>query len=269
MSDAQEMISYSQGETIYYVKVNSFKHKMCQWEFGKVIPLKIFQFDGIKLRMKIFPNGSRKELEHNVSVFLQNLSDVNVDVLLDISFGNKFSLKDRMINVKANAAGFGFGKFYGHNTLRFCDSFEDENFEITLTLKKLWKELTEDDVENRQESSLSKIEQRLDNLEVSMRKLSMQEPTLGKTPDIPYPECPICLENITQDSRIMQCSAGHLICGGCHDQLEVKICPSCKKSIMGRCHGMESYLKSLFPQKKKPATNNNDRVYQCYGAGMH
>ena len=102
-----------------------------------------------------------------------------------------------------------------------------------------------------------------------MRNLTMRDNTSNSGFKIPYLECLICFEDITQDSRIMQCSAGHLICGGCHDQLEVKICPSCKKSIMGRCHGMESYLKSLFPQKKKPATNNNDCVYQCYGAGMH
>ena len=63
---------------------------------------------------------------------------------------------------------------------------------------------------------------------------------------IQYPECPICLEDMTHETRIMQCYGGHPMCGVCHDKLETKICPSCKKGMIGRMHGMEKYLRTLF-----------------------
>ena len=142
-------------------------------------------------------------------------------------------------------------------------------------MKKLWKEYKEDAVDSNVIQTLTRLDSKMDNknkelqqrlekLERSMESLQLQGRIPDTKPKIPYPECPVCLDDMTQDSRIMQCSAGHLICGGCHDRLEAKRCPSCKKPIIGRCHGIESYLRSLFPEKKRPTNNNNDRVYLCY-----
>ena len=61
-----------------------------------------------------------------------------------------------------------------------------------------------------------------------------------------YPECPICLEDMTHETRIMQCYSGHPMCGVCHNKLKTKLCPTCKMGMIGRNHGMESYLRTLF-----------------------
>ena len=44
--EAQEMVSYSQGETSYKVKVKSFKQKMMTMRNGKRVKLKIFVAEG-------------------------------------------------------------------------------------------------------------------------------------------------------------------------------------------------------------------------------
>ena len=67
---------------------------------------------------------------------------------------------------------------------------------------------------------------------------------------LPYPECPICLDNMTHETKIMQCGLGHLLCQKCCDRLDSRNCPTCKGAITGRCHGMESYLNTLFNNDK-------------------
>lgn len=281
MGIAQEMISYSQGQTSYKVKVKSFKHKMLNWNSGRVIRLKSFKVDGIRLQMLVYPNGNSLEAQDYVSIYIYNLTDFGITILLDLYLGDqKFIDRTFAMSKKTNR---GYPKFF-HHSYRNMQEDDDESFEITLTVKRLYREVLADDVEghdviqsidrmekklsSRIESNYDEMKQKIEKLEKNMKNLTMRENAnvTNGGPKIPYPECPICLEDITQNSRIMQCSAGHLICGGCHDQLVGKFCPSCKKPIIGRCHGMETYLRSLFPEKKKPATNNNDRVYQCYGA---
>lgn len=273
MSIAQEMLSYSQGQTSYKVRVKSFKHKMNTWKKGRFISLKRFKVDGISLQMTIYPNGM--EEEYYVSIYINNLSEFDITMVLSLSMGDE-KVDDPNFPVE-KFDSWGFPNFYVHSD-RNMRKHKDEDFEITLTVKKLYKEVLGENVdsnivtqsldrmERKFSSSNDEMKKRLANLENSMKSLTVRDNTSNGGPEIPYPECPICLEDITQNSRIMQCSAGHLICGGCHDKLVGNFCPSCKKPIIGRCHGMETYLRSLFPEKKKPATNNNDRVYQCYGA---
>ena len=103
-----------------------------------------------------------------------------------------------------------------------------------------------------------RVEKRLESLEKAVKNLVDKNESLeravknlvdnvgeGAKPTQKYPECPVCLEDIIQDTRIMMCPAGHLLCGGCHDKMEDKICPSCQKLIIGRCHGMETYLRDM------------------------
>jgi len=286
MGIAQEMISYSQGQTNYKVRVKSFKHKMNTWKSGRVIRLKSFKVDGIRLLMSVYPNGNSREVEDSVSIFIHNLSDYDISIVFDLCLADQ-EINESIFSIEKKE-NLGFPTFYSHSYRNMRED-DDEFFEITLTVKKLYKEVLVEDVDSnnvtqaleslldsmekklsfRVESNFKEMNQRLEKLETSMELLNIRDNASDDGPKIPYPDCPVCLEDITQDSRIMQCSAGHLICGGCHDKLGAKICPSCKKPIIGRCHGMESYLKSLFPEKKKLATNNNGRVYQCYGAGMH
>ena len=272
---AQEMVSFSQGETSYKAKVKSFKQKMMTMRKGQRVTLKTFEVEGIRLRMDLYPNGSSSDDPGYVSIYVKSFADVDVKLLLDIKIGDQEIVTDFVLYLKHNQNPCGFPEFYSHDNLYYSSEDEtDDDYEITLTVKKLWKEYKEDAVDGNVIQTLTRLDTkmvnnnkqllyRLEELERSMESLQLQGCIPDKKPQIPYPECPICLEDMTQDSRIMQCSAGHLICGGCHDRMEAKRCPSCKKPIIGRCHGMETYLRSLFPKKETPTTNN-DRVYLCY-----
>ena len=76
------------------------------------------------------------------------------------------------------------------------------------------------------------VEKRLESLEKAVKNLVNKNGSLeravknlvdnvgeGAKPTQKYPECPVCLEDMIQDTRIMMCPAGHLICGGCHDKM--------------------------------------------------
>ena len=93
--------------------------------------------------------------------------------------------------------------------------------------------------------NLRSVEKELESLGDSVKRLFSKKEKDSKA-NIPYPECPICLEDMTHETRIMQCYGGHPMCGVCHDKLEPKICPTCKMGMIGRMHGMESYLRTLF-----------------------
>jgi len=262
MGIAHEMLSHSEGQTSYRVRVFSFKQKMKNWKPGRVIHLKTFKVDGIKLRLDIYPNGNTSEEEDNVSIYIRNNSDVDIDILFDIQMGIKEIHNDEKMHLGAGASR-GWPEFYSHRRDYYDDDDDDEEFEITVTVKKLWKQVHGDCVFNNVSDNVQSVQKRLENVEKSLAKLdklgnleksvkSLIEKSEGvvatiQRPQIPYPECPICFNNMIQNTRIMQCSAGHLICGGCYDKLNPKICPTCKKGIIGRCHGMESYLRTLFP----------------------
>ena len=58
-----------------------------------------------------------------------------------------------------------------------------------------------------------------------LRRLNTSE---GK---MTYPECLICFKEMIQETRIMHCFNGHLICGCCHNRLPKtkKTCPYCRQ----------------------------------------
>ena len=86
-------------------------------------------------------------------------------------------------------------------------------------------------------------------------------------PPPPAPDCPICYEPMVPPTRIFQCGAGHLVCGGCrpkiqvfnlshHGKLEIYFsrfkqysfqeCPSkCGHPLGGPAVGMESYVAQI------------------------
>ena len=72
MGIAHEMISYSEGQTSYRVRVDSFKHKMKTWRAGRLIRLKTFKIDGLKLRLELYPNGETQEDVNHVSIYIKN-----------------------------------------------------------------------------------------------------------------------------------------------------------------------------------------------------
>ena len=60
MNIAREMISHSEVQTSYKVRVASFNQKMKTWEPGRVICSKYFNVEGVKLRIVLYPNGTSK-----------------------------------------------------------------------------------------------------------------------------------------------------------------------------------------------------------------
>jgi len=256
MSTATEKISFSQGLTSYRVKVQSFKHKMNTWKNGRRVFLKEFIVDGISLILELYPNGNIKENVKHVSLFIENRSGVDIDILFDLNIGEKVKYTDMNFSIEA-LSNWGYGKFYNHENEKIWNEEDDEygsddsDFEITLTVKKLWKQFHVNAVKSHESNKLKNVEQRLESLENSVKSLLAKneaghEEAPRKKMKLLYPECPICLENMTHETRIMQCYGGHPMCGVCHDKLETKICPSCKMGMIGRNHGMESYLRTLF-----------------------
>ena len=267
MSIVDEMISHIQGQTSYKVRVKSFKHKMKTWENGRAICLKRFNVDGVDLKLEINPNGDEAYggKEGHVSILIRNLSEVDISIKFDLALGKRGDeVKDCEANIKAGCIIF-FGQFFNHRKIRRSDN--DDDFAIKFTVKRLWKAFVNNsgmcNIEQRMESleksvkSLtsqvenSSTEQRMESLEQSVKSLMSKIENSSTTGNPPYPECPICLENMTHDTRIMQCGLGHLICQKCFDRLDYSSCPTCSKAITGRCHGMETYLKTLFDNNNK------------------
>ena len=48
-----------------------------------------------------------------------------------------------------------------------------------------------------------------------------KEEAINLNPPPPAPDCPICYEPMVPPTRIFQCGAGHLVCGGCKPKLQV------------------------------------------------
>ena len=257
MSIVDEKISHGQGQTSYKVMVKSFIEKMTTWKSGRVIQLKSFSVDGVKLRMKVYPNGFDGLCYGYVSVLIENLNDFEISLTYDFSFGSKVVEKDTTATFGPHAMK-GNPRFYCH-WMRGESPYPDgdKDFEITLIVKKVWKEFIDEDTDryicpvvqaiSTVQDTITELKKRMENLEKSVKTLQGSQ---GEPPR-PYPDCPICLENMTHETRIMQCGLGHLLCQKCFDRLDYSSCPTCSKAITGRCHGMETYLKTLFD-------NNNE-----------
>ena len=262
MGIVDEMISHSQGQTSYIVRVKSFIQKMNSWTPGRVLRLNSFSVEGVKLRLKVYPNGQDENCEGHVSLVIENVNDFKIKLHCDYSIGSKKGFVDVITLPFGPFSVRGERNFYDHRGTSFLE--EDKDLEITFTVKKVWKEFDDEDMVSHRPDpvtqSISTVKDTVTNLEKrineSMESVEKSMETLllshGGAPSQPrYPECPICLESMTHETRIMQCGLGHLLCQKCFDRLDYSSCPSCGKAITGRCHGMETYLKTLFD-------NNNE-----------
>ena len=120
----------------------------------------------------------------------------------------------------------------------------------------------EDGVNSNGSNNSQRVEKRLERLEVAVKNLVDLDGSLegamknlvdyvgeGAKPTQKYPECPVCLEDMIQDTRIMMCPAGHVICGGCHDKMEDKICPSCMMLIkIAGLFSLEQSFRQHYPE---------------------
>jgi len=263
MDVVDEMISHSQiSPTNYKARVKSFMQKMNTWRNGRVINLKSFSVDGVKLRMKVYPNGINEDSKGYVSVAIENMNDFKIRLNCGFSFsiGGKKEIVNEIWLFDPNGT-WGYSHLYHHSkhhSDRGLFTFQDEDVdcEITFTVRNVSKEVVEEEMDSHSlvkevKDTVTNLEKRMENLEKSVSALQLSQGGGPPRPQPRYPECPICLENMTHETRIMQCGLGHLLCQKCFDRLDYSSCPSCGKAITGRCHGMETYLKTLFD-------NNNE-----------
>ena len=91
------------------------------------------------------------------------------------------------------------------------------------------------------EESGSKHEETQNKLRVMEAKL--EEMTNFK---MMKPPCPVCLEEMSGNTKIAQCNNGHLLCWSCKEKMDNNNCPSCRLPVDGRAFGMENILRFLF-----------------------
>ena len=72
---------------------------MTNWKSGRDIHLKSFSVDGVKLRMKVYPNGFDEYAEGYVSVFIENVNDFEISLNYDFSFGSKVIMKEKRLKI--------------------------------------------------------------------------------------------------------------------------------------------------------------------------
>ena len=83
-SIAQERVYYDGKETNYKVKIKSFDQKTRFWKPGRVVHLKSFQHDDVRLTPEIYPNGITKLDNGFVSFYLENEEDVDIEVKFEV-----------------------------------------------------------------------------------------------------------------------------------------------------------------------------------------
>ena len=276
MGITDEKISHDQGMTSYRCQVLSFEDKMRSWKPGRLLRLKSFYVNGVKLRLQVYPNGDSNANRDFTSIFVDSMSPNDIVIDMDLSMG-RTKLSNTSMKVQAYG-GLGWARFYDHNQHNFVAQMDsdsepenhDEDLEIVWNIKKVWKVFDESEkvetIQNlesiqRQITNLqTQFESKINNLEVQMKQMmevknnnGSRRSSWGQLPAgdrhqmVPKPECPVCMEEMSSATTIVQCGAGHLLCWGCSQKPEMgNRCPSCRGPFVGRAHGMEAYLKTVF-----------------------
>ena len=113
----------------------------------------------------------------------------------------------------------------------------------TIELKRKYES-----IEGNLEERIFKLESRLESrLEASSESIKLKiENNSCKNNNVAKPRCPICLEEMSPDTKIAQCLSGHLLCWGCKEKMGDNVCAFCDKPINGRAFGMEAYLRTIY-----------------------
>ena len=180
MGIVNEFISRSQGQTSYRVRVKSFIQKMYNWNSGRVIRLKSFTVDGVKLKIGVYPNGIDETCEGFVSLSIESMNNFELVLNFDLTFGsNTKEFKDTTLYFDPNNTNFlPFMHSHSENHKPFYRV--DEDFEITFTVKKVWKQFDDEDNDSHSsvfeaistvQDSVSDLKDKIESLEESMKTL--------------------------------------------------------------------------------------------------
>jgi len=258
------------------VKIKNFQNKMKTWTPGRYMSEKFF-VDGLTLSLRIYPNGNEAKNEGNVSLFLYNDSPDEIQVEFDCTMNDVVfcAKRDKM----KPASNLGFRTLYCHKGVKEVGT--DEKTMIKVTFKSVKKELSNlallssienqikrgndqlktniqsgtielkrkyESIEENFEKRISKLESRLESrLEASSESIKLKiEDNSSKNNNVAKPRCPICLDEMSPNTKIAQCLSGHLLCWSCKEKMGDKECAFCEQPVNGRAFGMEAYLRTLF-----------------------
>ena len=104
-------------------------------------------------------------------------------------------------------------------------------------------------VEESHAAYVDKVNRSINQLADQLKSLDVRK-LLGSTSSVSDLECPVCLEEMVPPRRIWQCSDGHAICEDCRKRPEVKNCPTCRQTIVGRNTLAEKLAKSIYGEEE-------------------
>ena len=121
---------------------------------------------------------------------------------------------------------WGFLTLCNHVTV-YPDYKADEELKVVCKIKKLTTDKVVWDMYNetkvKEEESGSKLEGTKNKLRLRVMETKHEELRNLK---MMKPPCPICLEEMSGNTRIAQCNNGHLLCWSCKVKMDSNNCPS-------------------------------------------
>ena len=279
MANIIEQKVYCSEDRVFTVtaKIKDFKNKMDCWPNCSVIDGEVFSFQNMKLSLRIYPNGDTGAKGH-VSAYLVNQNSESIVCDFEMKMRNQANeVTKGMIQ---SGALWGFNKLYKHNAND--GTRDDEKLKIICKIKSLWinveNKTTMNEIKNSFETKIqnglkrkyscieSKVDEGTANIQIKLDQLKSQldedkASLLGELSSIeeklndcnsnrfnnvPKPRCPICLNEMSSNTKIAQCISGHLLCWPCKERMVDRGCALCDQPVNGRAFGLEAYLRTIF-----------------------
>jgi len=138
------------------------------------------------------------------------------------------------------------------------EKVDDVKREIVGKLDELKKDLEK--VAEGKGEVVEKVDEVKKDFKVAMEGVKQELESLKRKLPLPIsvPECPICMDEMTPPTKIVQCLKGHKICEPCSQREEVMFCPGhCKTGFMGRDLGMEAFVLKITDEAKRVAASGS------------
>ena len=225
------------GDATYSVEIRNFHQKMKTWNPSSKITTEHFTVQDVEMYLIIYPNGAINSFQGNVSLVLVNVTSKRVFLSYEIHIGDQGLALLEERHMKPN----GSLRFLFDHVSNYASYKPDEELVIKFKITKLTIDKV---VWDMYKESKMKFEETKVELALMRAKLEEFERNNNRG-KLRKPECPICFEEMSPDTKIAQCINGHLLCWSCKEKMEKNKCPSCGLPVKGRAFGLENYLRSL------------------------
>ena len=109
------------------------------WAPGRYIWSRPKAIEGVLLRVLIYPNGVTEESRSHLSFFVENLSDVRLEVDVEVKLMGKTEIERIIMNKRSSQ---GIRKFMHHDQIfRNKAGIPEDEIVLEYTIKGFWKEL--------------------------------------------------------------------------------------------------------------------------------